>query len=103
MSHEVLAFDLGASGGRAVAGRLDGEQLTAIPLHRFPNDPVHLHRHLYWDILRLFHEMKQGLRCAQQQGFRRLQSMGIDTWGLDFGLLGANGELLGMPYHYRDA
>ena len=99
----ALAFDLGASSGRAVVGRLDGDHLTITDTHRFPNDPVSLHTHLYWDILRQFHEIKQGLRATRLQGHTELSSLGIDAWGVDFGLLDANGELLGNPYHYRDA
>jgi rhamnulokinase len=102
-SRKVLAFDLGASSGRTVVGELDGEKLSAVDIYRFPNDPVCIHRHLYWDILRLLHEVKQGLITVRLQGIDNIQSIGIDTWGLDFGLLDSRGELLGAPYHYRDA
>lgn len=102
----ALAFDLGASSGRAVVGQFAGERLTIVDTHRFPNDPVYVHRHMYWDILRLFHEIKQGLIETRLQGFvgeAGIQSLGIDTWGVDFGFIGVHGELLGNPYHYRDA
>jgi rhamnulokinase len=99
MSHNVLAFDLGASNGRAVLGQFDGEKLQTVDIHRFPNDPVRVQQRLHWDILRLLHEIKQGLL----QNHHTIESIGIDTWGIDFGLIGANGELLGNPYHYRDA
>lgn len=102
----VLAFDLGASSGRAVLGQLTQEQggrLTVIDTHRFPNDPVRVHNHLHWDILRLLHEMKQALVQTRLQGHQQIVSLGIDTWGVDFGLLGRSGELLANPYHYRDA
>ncbi len=98
----VLAFDLGASGGRAVVGQFDGEYLTTIDTHRFANDPVTVQPHLYWDILRLLHEIKQGLVATRLAGHTQIQSLGIDTWAVDFGLLAGNGELLGNPYHYRD-
>lgn len=98
----VLAFDLGASSGRAVAGSFDGERLTIAEVHRFPNDPARIHRHIYWDILRLFHELKHGLLKARHRYGDRLAGLGIDTWAVDFGLLDANGELLGNPYNYRD-
>jgi rhamnulokinase len=98
----ALAFDLGASSGRAVVGEFDGERIAIKDVHRFPNDPVRVHGRMYWDLLRLFHEIKQGLLAAWLQGYRDIQSVGIDTWGIDFGLLAANGELLGNPYHYRD-
>ena len=95
----VLAVDLGASGGRACAGRFDGERLAVEEVRRFGNDPVRLGARLHWDVLRLFHELKQSLTAAVPA---KPASLGIDSWGLDFGLLGANGELLGNPYHYRD-
>jgi rhamnulokinase len=101
----VLAFDLGASSGRAVLGQLTqehGGRLTVIDTHRFPNDPVRVHNHLHWDILRLLHEIKQALVQTRLQGYQQIASLGIDAWGVDFGLLGRSGELLANPYHYRD-
>ena len=98
----MLAFDLGASSGRAVIGHLVDQHLSIQDVHRFPNQPVRVHSHLYWDILRLFHEVKQGIRATRLEGYSDIQSIGIDTWAVDFGLIGTNGELLGNPYHYRD-
>ncbi|MBA2943977.1 rhamnulokinase [Paenibacillus sp. CGMCC 1.16610] len=100
----VLAFDLGASSGRAIVGRLDSEagQVTIEEIHRFPNDPVKVGDHLHWDILRLFHELKQGILQTKQLGYTDIESLAIDSWAVDFGLLSKNGELLGNPYHYRD-
>jgi rhamnulokinase len=102
----VLAFDLGASTGRALVGELledgEGRRLAVTEVHRFPNGPVETCGHLYWDILRLLQEVKTGIRKAFQNGFRP-ESFGIDTWGVDFGLIDRNGELVGNPYHYRDA
>ena len=95
----VLSFDLGASGGRAVLGAYDGSRIRMEELHRFTNDPVHLGRTMYWDVLRLFHEMKQGLLKARGH---EIASIGTDTWGVDFGLLDADGCLLESPVHYRD-
>ncbi|HZG78258.1 MAG TPA: rhamnulokinase [Paenibacillus sp.] len=97
----VLAFDLGASSGRAVVGRLEGGRLIVEEIHRFPNDPVAVGGRLYWDILRLYHEIKQGIVKARQRGID-VRSIGIDSWAVDFGLIGANGELIANPYHYRD-
>ncbi|HZG86094.1 rhamnulokinase [Paenibacillus sp.] len=97
----VLAFDLGASSGRAVAGRLENGRLVVEEIHRFPNDPVQVGNRLYWDILRLYHEIKQGVIKARQAGID-VRSIGIDSWAVDFGLIGANGELIANPYHYRD-
>jgi rhamnulokinase len=98
----ALAFDLGASGGKAVAGRFDGRRLHLHEIHRFRNDPVRLPGHLHWDILRLLHEVKQGIAAARQADLGEIASLGIDSWGLDFGLLDERGELIGNPYHYRD-
>lgn len=103
----VLAFDLGASSGRALIGEFvaagDGEQkLQVTEIHRFSNDPIQVGVHLHWDILRLLQEIKTGIRKSFQLGYRP-ESFGIDTWGVDFGLLDANGELVGNPYHYRDS
>jgi len=104
--HEVLAFDLGASSGRALVGRLvykpDGAaQLHVEEVHRFSNGAVEIGEHLYWDILRLLDEVKQGFKKAFKEGYRP-KTFGIDTWGVDFGLLDHNDELIGNPYHYRD-
>ena len=97
---QMLAFDLGASGGRAMLGSWDGELLRLEEIHRFPNEPVRVGDTLHWDILRLFHEMKQGMLKAKQAG--GFDSVGVDTWGVDFGLLDARGNLLENPVHYRD-
>lgn len=98
----VLAFDYGASSGRGILGKFDGEKLYLEELHRFASDPVMLGDSFHWDILRLFHEMKQGILKCAKSGQGDISSIGIDTWGVDFGLLGPRGELLGNPYHYRD-
>lgn len=97
----VLAFDLGATSGRVLLGRLDGKQIEVEELHRFPNDPVQVGNRLHWDVLRLYHELKQALLKAKHSGVTP-DSLAIDSWAVDFGLIGKNGELLGNPYHYRD-
>jgi rhamnulokinase len=103
MQKHVLAFDLGASSGRAMLGRLEDGKIVLEELHRFPNDPVQAGGRLHWDILRLLHELKQSLLKAKHRGIQ-LSSIAIDTWGVDFGLLGGPGnELLGNPVHYRDS
>jgi rhamnulokinase len=108
MTHtrNFLAFDLGASGGRAIIGRFDGERLALDDVHRFPNGPTQLPTaygaSLFWDILRLFGEIKEGLAKAVSCCGGDLVSLGLDTWGVDFGLLDKAGVLLGKPYHYRD-
>ncbi|OUM93830.1 MAG: carbohydrate kinase [Thermobacillus sp. ZCTH02-B1] len=98
----VLAFDLGAGSGRALLGRLTDNRIEAEEIHRFPNDPVAVGERLLWDILRLYHEIKQGLLIAGRRG-GDIRSIGIDSWAVDYGLLDANGELIGNPYHYRDS
>lgn len=97
-----LAFDLGAESGRAVLGRIQDGRFELEEVHRFPNGPVRVGDSLHWDILRLWQEMQRGLALAAKQAGGSLVSLGVDTWGVDFGLLAANDELLGNPYHYRD-
>ncbi len=97
----VLAVDLGSTSGRAAAGHFDGDALRIEEVRRFPNDPVRIGDRLYWDILRLYHEVKQGMLAAYHR-MGKLAAIGVDSWGVDFGLLDATGELLRNPYHYRD-
>lgn len=97
----VLAFDFGASSGRAIMGTLKDGKITMEEVHRFPNDPVIVNGTMYWDTLRQFYEIKQGIIKAKQKG--EFESIGIDTWGVDFGLLDEHGELLENGVHYRDA
>lgn len=97
----VLAFDFGASSGRAMIGEYDGEKIHLEEIHRFSNDPVVVGDTMYWDTLRLFYEIKQGIVKAKLAG--GFESIAIDTWGVDFGLLDEEGRLLENPIHYRDA
>ena len=99
---KMLAIDLGASNGRAILGILQDGTLRLQEVHRFSNDPVSGKWKPYWDILRLFHEIKQGILNCVRQGHRDISSIAVDTWGVDFGLLDDKGNLLGNPYHYRD-
>lgn len=101
MQH-YLAFDLGAESGRAMLGTLSSQGLALEELHRFPNTPVRVFQSLYWDTLRLWHEIQHGIGIAARE--RRLvpAGIGIDTWGVDFALLGRDGALLENPHHYRD-
>lgn len=99
-SKRVLAFDFGASGGRAMLAWLEEGGLRLQEVHRFVNQPVAAAGRLYWDVLRLFHELKQGMVKAQAAG--GFSAVGIDTWGVDFGLLDQRGRLLQNPVHYRD-
>ncbi len=97
---KVLAFDFGASNGRALIGEVDGGKLVYTEVHRFSNDPVLVNGKLYWDFLRLVHEIKTGIVKAKQAG--GFDSIGIDTWGVDYGFLDKNGNIINTPYHYRD-
>lgn len=97
---DYLAIDLGASSGRGVVGSFDGSRLSLREVHRFANTPVSLPTGLHWDTPRLFEEVKRSLSAAAKSG--SLAGIGIDTWGVDYGLLSSAGELLGLPHHYRD-
>jgi rhamnulokinase len=96
-----LAIDFGAESGRVMRGTLEGGRLGLQEIHRFPNGPVRILDSMHWDVLRLFAEVKNGLRqCASAHGAPR--SLGVDTWGVDSALLGRGNVLLGNPTHYRD-
>ena len=97
---QVLAFDFGASSGRAILARLEDGKIVMEEVHRFSNDPVVIGKTMYWDTLRQFFEIKQGMLKAKQKG--GFDSVGIDTWGVDFGLLDEEGVLLESAVHYRD-
>lgn len=99
---KLLAFDYGASSGRAIMAGFYGEKLALNEIHRFSNDPVYVNGYLYWDILRLYHEMKQGISKCAREGNSDIVSLGVDSWTVDYGLLSSSGELLGNPLHYRD-
>ncbi len=101
-TYKFLAFDFGASSGRAMLAKFDGEKITLEEKHRFANDPVLVNGGFHWDALRLFHEIKQGILKCQNSGDGDIDGIGIDTWGVDYGLLDENDKLLGNPYHYRD-
>ena len=102
-SPAFLAFDLGAESGRVVLGRLHNDTFELQEIHRFPNGPVRIGDSLHWDVLRLWGEMKHGLALAVREAGDTLVSMGVDTWGVDFGLLDSDDNLIGNPYHYRDS
>lgn len=96
----VLAIDLGAESGRVMAVHFDGSSLELEELHRFPNIPVTVRGTLYWDFLRLWREVQTGMEKGKVQ---QPVSLGVDAWGVDFGLLDRQGALIGNPVHYRDA
>ena len=99
--HTFLAFDLGATSGRAVIGNLAGGKLTMEEIHRFPNSILEKEGKYYWDIHALFNELKRALIICTERGIEP-QSIGIDTWGVDFGYIASDGTLLGLPRAYRD-
>ena len=103
MANKVyLAIDLGASGGRVLAGLFDGERLLLEEVHRFENGGVQIGTRLQWDVLFLWNQIQHGLRMAAAKYEHKIVSIAVDTWGVDFALLGPGDELLGNPYCYRD-
>ena len=96
---EFLAFDVGAESGRAIRGSLNAGVLTLTEVCRFANGPVRDNGSLRWDIHRVWHEMR---RALEQPGAVRLESIGVDAWGCDYGLVRENGSLVERPFTYRD-
>lgn len=104
MAEQVyLAIDLGAESGRVMAGMFDGKHIRLEELHRFSNGPVHVADTMRWDLIRLWSQIQVGLQKAAARFGQSIVSVGVDTWGVDFVLLSKTGEMLGQPYHYRDA
>ncbi|SFH84380.1 rhamnulokinase [Planctomicrobium piriforme] len=104
MSEKVyLAVDLGAESGRVIAGLFDGTHIRLEELHRFPNGPVTVAGTRRWDLIGLWKEIQDGLRNAANKFGKKIVSVGVDTWGVDYVLLSSKGEMLGQPYNYRDS
>jgi rhamnulokinase len=103
MPNKYLAFDLGAESGRAMLGTIAKDKLQLEELHRFPNVQIEQSGHIRWDARYLFDELKKGLALAAKQGHADLVSVGVDTWGVDFGLLDKRDMLVDNPVVYRDA
>jgi rhamnulokinase len=101
-TRNVAAVDLGAESGRVLLARFDGSALSLQEVHRFPNRPVRLGGHRFWNILSLWDETLTGLRKARSMA-GTLESIGVDTWGVDYGLMDGDGFLQGMPFQYRDS
>ncbi|MEZ5103139.1 MAG: rhamnulokinase [Draconibacterium sp.] len=100
--YHFLAFDLGASSGRAILGILQNKKLELKEVHRFKNQMMHIHGNYFWNIFSLFDELKTGLKkCISEFGIQP-NSIGIDTWGVDYALLNKEGNIIGLPYAYRD-
>ena len=103
MTNQIhLAVDMGASSGRVLAGQLAGGRFELSEVHRFWNGPIRVHDRMYWDVLGLWKSVREGLQKAADQWGDSVCSVGVDTWGVDFALLGPGDELLGNPRHYRD-
>jgi rhamnulokinase len=98
-----VAIDLGAASGRVFVGEWDGGRFHLEQLHRFSNSAVRAKDHLYWDVLRLWSEIKIGLQTYKRKFQDAPVSVGVDAWGVDFALLSSSGCLMGNPYSYRDA
>jgi rhamnulokinase len=101
-AHHFLAFDLGAESGRTILGTLQDAKLITRELTRFPNGATRLAGHLHWNLLSLFEEIRNGLRACAAEARVVPESVAVDTWGVDFGLLAKDGSVLGFPYAYRD-
>lgn len=98
----VAAVDLGATSGRVILGRVERGVLQMRHIARFANDPVHTRDGMHWNLLELYRQVLLGLAAAEREAPGEIVSVGIDSWGVDYGLF-RGGRLLGVPYHYRDA
>ncbi len=92
-----LAFDLGASNGRAILGQLDGDKFSMREIHRFENNYVEMNGMFYWDLPYLYSQIKLGFQAVHNVGVGKLDSFAIDTWGVDYGLVDRNGQILSLP------
>ncbi|HEU5123060.1 MAG TPA: rhamnulokinase [Verrucomicrobiae bacterium] len=104
MSQQVyLGIDIGAESGRVMAGLWDGKRIELQELHRFPNGGVMINGSLRWNVVGLWNEIQNGLALAAKRFGKSIRSVGADTWGVDYVLLSKSGEMLGLPFHYRDS
>ena len=102
-THHFLGFDIGASSGRTVLGTLQDQKISIKELHRFPNGMVNISGSLRWNIVDLYENVKKGMQVCASEITTKPESVAVDTWGVDYGLFAADGNLLGLPYGYRDA
>src|SRR6056297_1786145 len=100
--NHLLAIDLGAESGRAVAGILENKRILLDEIHRFPTGMIQLNGHNYWNIYRFYEEIISSIRICKNKEQIKPESIAIDTWGVDFGFLGKDNTLLRIPYAYRD-
>jgi rhamnulokinase len=104
MAQQVyLGIDIGAESGRLMAGLWDGKRVQLEELHRFPNGGVWMNDSLHWNTPGLWAEIQNGMTIAAKRYGKSIVSVGVDTWGVDYALISKTGELLGVPFHYRDA
>ena len=101
-TRNYLAVDLGAESGRTIVGTLDDDHISLTETHRFSNGPVQLPDGLHWDVLRLWSDIRTGIATSSTKFNKNIDSIGLDTWAVDFALLDKNGTLLSNPFHYRD-
>ncbi|MGB8319086.1 MAG: rhamnulokinase family protein, partial [Ignavibacteriaceae bacterium] len=99
---KFVAVDLGAESGRVIIGILEDEKIHIEEIHRFPNKQINKNGSMFWNVPDLFKEIKTGFSLAVKRGHKDIESIGIDTWGVDFGLIGKNDKLLELPHTYRD-
>ena len=102
-TYHFLGLDIGASSGRTVLGKLQDEKISTRELHRFPNGVINILGNLRWNIVDLYENVKQGMKICASEITPRPESIAIDTWGVDHGLFAADGNMLGLPYGYRDS
>src|SRR5664279_4238891 len=98
-----LAFDLGAESGRAILGTIDAGKISLTEVHRFPTGMLSIHDHFHWNIYRMYEEMLTSIGKCISLLHTVPESIAVDTWGVDFGLLGSEGNILDLPYCYRDS
>jgi len=103
MRKRYLAFDLGAESGRAIVGIIEDGRLKLDEIHRFPTRGLEINGTIRWNVYRFFEEIVKGIKIYVEKYGDEVESIGVDTWGVDFGLIDKNGQLLGLPYHYRDS
>jgi len=102
MMKRYLAFDIGASSGRAIVGTLDNNKLSLSEIYRFTNSAVKIGKSYFWNLLRIYTEIIEGMKRYVKRYGKSIDGIGIDTWGVDFVLLDKNDELVGLSHHYRD-
>ncbi len=99
--HRFAAVDLGATSGRVILAAIDGDEIALEEISRFPDPIIEMQGHFYWDLPAIYKSVLEGLGAIAARGVA-IESVGIDTWGVDFAMFGRDGALLRLPYCYRD-